>query len=179
MEDKEINLISEVTRKSLRFVQLKKKVNIFTTVLLSIFVLALFSVFAVLIFYQKNFDNNKTKIVSLKSQIQALYKTESYVLTISDRLTKIEPLLKKRSLYVGALSSVESLVIPGFTLKSLEILPEGSIKLGGNCQNSQMLADFRDRAEQTRENDKYSRLIYHTVRRKEDGSYELFLELTK
>jgi len=175
----DINLISKVVRQSFKLVQLKRKINIFTTIFLALFAFFLLGVLGFLVLGQRNFRHNQSKITSLKAQVQAFQKTESYALTIADRLKKIDTILKKRASFVGPLSDVELIVIPGFSLTYLKISSQGDIQISGVCLNSGLLADFRNQLEQIRQRGKYSQLIYSSVQRKEDGSFELALQLKK
>jgi len=55
----DINLISKVVRQSFKLVQLKRKINIFTTIFLALFAFFLLGVLGFLVLGQRNFRHKK------------------------------------------------------------------------------------------------------------------------
>lgn len=176
---KEINLAGEVTQVNTLLLRLKRRGRQVAVVVLGLFVLSSLAVF--LIFFQLNrvLSANENKISSLKSEIKKYEKTESYLVTISNRIETISSLLKTRTSYTKAIANLKLILTPGFMPLSLEIGRDGSLKISGECSDNQTVARFNDIVETLAQEGKYSKVYYPSISRNEGGKYSLYLELKK
>ncbi len=179
MLKQEINLAGEVNHENILLQRLKRRGRHVAVVVLGLFALATLAVF--LIFFQLNreLSANGNQISSLKNEIKKYEKTESYLVTISNRVETISSLLKTRASYTKAIANLKLILTPGFMPLSLEIGRDGSLKISGECSDNQTVSKFNDIVEILAQEGKYSKVFYPSVSRKEDGKYNLYLELKK
>lgn len=175
----EINLTGAISKENLLLQQFKKKVRQFAVLVLGLFVVASLAVLAIFFVLNRQLTTNENKINSLKSEIKKYEKKESSLVTISNRIDAITSLLKTRTSYTKAISDLKLILTPGFEPLTLEIGRDGSLRVSGECSDSQALATFDKTVEVLAQDGKYSKVVYPSVSRNESGKYNVFLELKK
>lgn len=174
-----INLITQESRERVLLAKIKANVNKYLTVFIVIFVIISLGTLLSFLFLSKQIKNNQAKIASLKDTINGLSKTESYLVTIDDRVSGISSLMKERNDYSDKVSLLANLYVPGFIVTSFQIERDGGIKIDGKCQDIQALTNFNERLEEIRARDIFSIIIYPQVTRIKDGKYNLSLQVKK
>ena len=173
-----INLITQEGRERLQLLRIKLKVRRYLTVVGVLFSVAALLTIASFLLISKTVRDNENKIASLKNQIKNYDKTESYLITISNRLKSVSTVFAKRKAVSETMTLLSSLYTPGFSLMNIEILANGSVRLSGKCADVQSLIEFNERLENLRAKKKFSQIIYPTVSRT-NGVYNLSLEFKK
>jgi len=175
----DINLTGAVVKEDLLFLQLKKRAQQFAMVVLGLFALTSLAVLVAFFVFNRELNASENKISLLKSEIKKYEKKESSVVIIANRIDAISSLLKTRTSYTKAISDLKLILTPSFTPQALEIGRDGSLKISGECPDSQALATFDKTVEQLAQDGKYSKVVYPSVGRSESGKYSIFLELKK
>lgn len=179
MKKQGINLIAQESLKRVYLAKIKKKISRISLTLVGIFVITTaitLGCFFWLNFQQKRLD---TKIGSFQSQIKSVEKMESFLVTIADRIGKINSFLKTKNSYMEEVSALSLLLVPGFKLESLEIAQEKGMKISGRCESLQSLTNFNERVEEVGEKKIFSQINYSQVRRILEGKYLVELTLKK
>lgn len=174
-----INLINKGFDRILLLSVLRKKAKIASAVLTLIFILLSLIAFGVSFYLSNLSEKNKRKIVSLKSQIDFLSKTESYLVTISDRVKNINTVLSNRITYFDGFSYLNTIFVPGFSLTNLELSSSKRIKAEGKCDDIQCLTNFNEKIELIKANKVFKEATYSQVGRHFDGKYGIYLEMSK
>lgn len=175
----EINLTTDTSRQDLLFEQLKKRSRKFAVFILVLFILISSVVLAAFFILSRQISANENNISLLKTGIKKYEKRESALVIISDRIETISSLLKTRNSYTKAISDLKLILTPDFLPQTLEIASDGSLKITGSCPDSQTLASFDKSVEKLAQDGNYSKIIYPTVGRQENGTYGVSLELKK
>jgi hypothetical protein len=171
-----INLISREAQKTLRLLKLRKSFK--TAIFGAVGLFVVFGLLVVLIFILVNqrLKSNQEQINSLKGEIKALEKNETYAVIIADRVKGINSLLKERKSYLEVMEEVASLSVPEFVLQDLDIDGRGNFKLSGICNSRESLAAFNEKVEEIESKKKYREVVYPSVARSLSGSYNVSLE---
>lgn len=175
----EINLTTDTSRQDLLFQQLKKRSRKFAAFVLVLFILISSVVLAAFFVLNRQINANENNISLLKTGIKKYEKRESALVIISNRIETISSLLKTRNSYTKAISDLKLILTPDFLPQTLEIASDGSLKITGNCPDSQTLAAFDKSVEKLAQDGNYSKIIYPSVGRQENGTYGVSLELKK
>lgn len=128
---------------------------------------------------KKKITDNNNRIKLLKDKVAGLDKNESYVITIIDRADKVSTLIKERKGFLKSITYLDSLIVSGFNLNSLNFGTVGDLKLAASCDNSQSLANFNERLEQASLQGLFSNIFYSSIGRSKNGKYDFSLELKK
>lgn len=176
---KEVNLISNQTKKAIRYQKLKKKIRNSVMMLTAITLLINFLTISFFFILKQRLSINNTKIKSLNEAIASLDKNESYVITITDRADIVKALLKERKPFLKAITELESLLVPGFNLNSLDFGSAGELKITASCDDNQSLTDFNERLEKVTQQGVFSKTLYSSIGRSKAGKYDFSLELKR
>lgn len=171
-----INLIIGEQKKYLIYEKLRKKINSFTIIVLSVFAFFVLILFLALSITKNKFSVEKEKVASLEKIIKAYPKIEWYMITISDRISKIEEINKTRNQYAKTLNNISGIFVPGFSLKKMEVKNK-IITIQGVCEDLQSITNFNARVEEIIKDNKVSKLIIPSVSRKSDGGYDVTLAI--
>ncbi len=172
-----VNLINLEARKNLQLAKLKAQIKQAVLAIVGIFIVLSFLFFLAFLTVQATFKNNERKINILKEQIKVLEKNESYTVTIADRVKGVNTILKERKSYLGLLTDLEKLLVPGFQLQNLQFASTGELKISGQCLDTASLTDFNDQVEAIRQKSRYKRIVFPAVTRSLTGDYLISLEL--
>lgn len=175
----DINLIDVVARKGITFRRFRKKIQTISFFVLVVFIFLCLGIFGGFFFLNSKLSADKVKISSIKNQINTLRKTESYMVTISNRVGTINSLLKNRNLYLKTINDLKLIIVAGFEPQSLEISRDGSLKINGLCADNPSLKKFTESVEKIQQENKYSQVLYPSVSRLGNGRYYVALELKK
>jgi len=176
---KGLNLISLETRKTIQFIRLKKKVKTVVFLFLTLFVLVSLSVLLAFLWLNRTVKSNEEKIAALEEGIKSLERTESYAVTIADRVGGVKKILQERKDYLEVLSDLKTFSIPGFELEGLELARGANLKITGSCRDNQALASLNYEVEKLMEQKKYRNIIFPSVSLRANGRYSVSLELER
>jgi Tfp pilus assembly protein PilN len=170
-----VNLISQEAKKTLRLLKLRKSFK--TAIFGAVGLFVVFALLVVLIFVwvSQSLKSNQQKISTLKGEIKALEKNETYAVIIANRVKGISSVLKERKSYLEVMEEVGNLSVPGFVLQGLEIDGRGNFKLSGICNSRESLAAFNEKVEEIESKKKYREVVYPAVTRSVGGSYGISL----
>ncbi|MGI5826134.1 MAG: hypothetical protein ACOX50_01845 [Patescibacteria group bacterium] len=173
-----INLISLEYRKSIQFTILKKKLSQAVFLVLVLFILFSVTIIGTFFYLSNNLKNNEKKVQLLKNQIKTLENKETHAVVVADRVKLINTVIENRKSYLSFLNDLETLLIPDLKIESLDF-STNFLKLSGVCANNQVLSSLNSQVELLKEKDDYSVINIIEVRRLENGSYNIALELKK
>ncbi len=173
-----INLINLEVRKSIQFTALKKKVNQVVFSILVLFIIFSIAILGMFFYLSGELKKNEAQAKLLRNQIKALEQQESYATVVADRVKLIKAVTEKRQTYLAFLNDLETLLVPGLKVESLDLSAQ-AIKLAGNCASNQVLTDLNSKMEILKKDDKYSSISFQEASRLQGGSYEIVLELKK
>lgn len=175
----DINLIDTEAQKSFSFLEFKKKFTRTTIIIVSSFAVVSLVCGIIFLYFKKTFDNNQKKISSLEETIISLSKTESYVVTISDRAKLITTLMGQRKSYADVFSIFSLSDVPGFRFQDFEFSPGETLKANGICDDNQSMMNLNQRLEEIILQHKFSKVSYFQVTRVNDGKYKFNLEFKR
>ena len=173
-----INLINLEHKKSIQFIQLKKKINNISFFILILFIVFLTAVLGTFFYLSRSLKNSEAKAQLLRDQIKSFEKNESYAVIVTDRIKFINSIFEKRKSYLTFLNDLETLFVPGFRVDSLDFSAT-SLKLEGVCADNEVLNDLNMLVEEIKKKNEYSTISFLIINRSSDGSYNLALELKK
>lgn len=174
---KGINLISSSVSQDIGFNLARKFLNSAALVLGIAFLITGGIVFY--FFYQSGLDiaKNNLTVSSLEKEILSLNKNESYLITVNDRLNKIQNILKGEKKMSELFADLKYISVPGFTLSSLELSSSAKlIKFNFYCQDSQCLSNFNARVEELVRDKKYAQILLPGLTRDQTGRYNISME---
>jgi len=174
---KEINLID---------FQKKKLFGLYRHVKLFRFVVIIFNlglILTMLIFFglflssSKRFKDNELKISNLKTEIGKQAKKESYLVTIDNRLKKIDDIFKARVSQTDFLARIKELFVEGYSFSFLEIKSQKTLRISGTCADKQCLSLIYSKAEELKERKVFSEFVFDEVSRNLDRPFEVGISL--
>jgi len=171
----QINLISTVSKKDISLQKMKKKVQFFSYLFLILFLVLSGVIYFLFLSTNKILAGNQSKINQLKADIQKYHKTESYLVTITNRIDLIGKLLISRTSYIKSISDLKAILIPEFVPLSLKIGSDGGMTISGDCLGEGALAKFNETVRKVFVEGKYSLVFYPSITRSGDKKYAITL----
>lgn len=173
---KNINLINAETRITFIFLRLKKKAKLAMTVAVSFFVILTGLTLGLLFYTQSQVAKKKDQISQLTDKIKSFEKNESYVITITDRVKGISPVLNERGPVKEILSDLVKLSVPGFSLQSFTA-DSSKVTIKAYCQDLAALTNFNARLEDLSQEKRYRNIYYSSVSKISGNNYLIVVEI--
>lgn len=172
-----INLIKLEAKKTVQLMRLRRRVKKLTLFFFFFFVLLSLLTFGALFLISNFSQKNQSKIAQLKGQIRSMEKTESYLVIIADRVKGVNLFLKNRHSYSRLLEDLQSLLVPGFSVKEMQIDNRGKLMISGYCRDLSSATALNEQIDKINQKKVYSKINYPSLARLSSGGWEVSLEL--
>lgn len=174
---KEINLIDSQKKKGFGFY---RHIKLFRTIIIFLNLALVLVMGIFLLIYldsTKKFKANELKITALKTEIGKFNKEESYLITIDNRLKKIDGILKTRTSQTDFLTKIKELFVEGYSFSSLDIGDQKESRITGSCLDNQCLSLLYSKAEELKAKKSFSEFIFNDISRNLNNPFDIGIAL--